>query len=64
MGRYDCGSILSLRGFLIGMMVAIFQSAGTSPLSQEVFITRNNSDLEQSGSVFFFFFFFFFLNIS
>ena len=39
-GLYDLGFNLSLCGFIIGIMVAIFHSEGISPLSQEIFIIK------------------------
>ena len=45
MGLYDCGSSLSLSGFLIGIIVANFQTGGTSPLSHESLIYFNSSIL-------------------
>ena len=50
MGLYDAGSILSLLGFFIGIIVANFQSLGTTPLDQDSFITFNSSNLDESGS--------------
>ena len=38
-GLYDAGSILSLLGFLIGIIVANFQSLGTTPLDQDSLVT-------------------------
>ena len=46
MGRYDCGSIWSFRGFLIGMMVAIFQSAGIYSL-HVIILIRNSRGVFQ-----------------
>ena len=41
---------MSLCGFIIGIMVAIFHSEGISPLSQEIFINLINSFFDGSGS--------------
>ena len=49
-GLYDWGFNLSLCGFIIGIMVAIFHSEGISPLSQEIFINLINSFFDGSGS--------------
>ena len=41
---------LSLCGFIIGIMVAIFHSEGISPLSQEIFINLIKYFSDVSGS--------------